>query len=565
MSAPPASRPMASLTALKSRSRSKTSVTSLMRSMKTNERILRKESCSACRTERKKTLALVTEVETSQRTKISGRRGRVGRYFSCTGTPPVCNDARIVARKSTCAWRLRPRVSWPWVFRRRLSCATTRCTAARSCSGPLGRARSRSLSGRAGGSASVRSICARSSSARSGCSHRRPGSRGSPPRRASDGGRSSCGSPRRPSARRMRWTSTPITPDPSPRRPKAAIASRARSRMRPSAPSRSASAIASRRASRFSSAPSASMPPPSPMPSCTACSSAARKKKRSKTRSKTRRSSCDLANVAASASRKAGGSVHETSGSTANASSSSLVPIATPSPRSSSPSSTMRAARPGRPPAGGVDAWSAGRRAAAGSPPPLGGPGRKLDPDPLGDHVEVGAVLDDDRQRLDERLPVDVLGAQQQQGARPVDRLGDRRRLLEVEVAHHGHHLDEAPGDAVVELRGVEPDDLKLVLERRVVEPQVQAAALERLGQLPRVVRGQQHDGLRARPDPAELGNRDLEVRQQLEQHRLELLVGLVDLVDQQDDRVGRGDRGHQRPLEQELLAEDVALDVVPP
>ena len=52
----------------KSRSCSKMSVTSLMRSMKTKLRSLRKLSWSACRTERKKTLALETEVETSQRT-----------------------------------------------------------------------------------------------------------------------------------------------------------------------------------------------------------------------------------------------------------------------------------------------------------------------------------------------------------------------------------------------------------------------------------------------------------------------------------------------------------------
>ena len=82
----------------------------------------------------------------------------------------------------------------------------------------------------------------------------------------------------------------------------------------------------------------------------------------------------------------------------------------------------------------------------------------------------------------------------------------------------------------------MQPDDLELVLERRVVEPQVQAAALERLGQLARVVGGQQHDRVRAGLDAAELGDRELEVREQLEQHRLELLVGLVDLVDQQHD-----------------------------
>ena len=71
-------------------------------------------------------------------------------------------------------------------------------------------------------------------------------------------------------------------------------------------------------------------------------------------------------------------------------------------------------------------------------------------------------------------------------------------------------------------------------------------------------------DRVAARLDHAELGDRDLEVGQELEQHRLELLVGLVDLVDQQHDGLLGRDRGEQRPLEQELLAEDVLLDGLP-
>ena len=101
--------------------------------------------------DRKNVLALVTLVETSQRTKISGRRGRRGRYLRSIGTPPVCSEARIVRRTSTWAWRLRPFSSWPWVASRRLSCATTRWTWARSWIGPLGSARSSSVSGRFGG------------------------------------------------------------------------------------------------------------------------------------------------------------------------------------------------------------------------------------------------------------------------------------------------------------------------------------------------------------------------------------------------------------------------------
>ena len=64
------------------------------------------------------------------------------------------------------------------------------------------------------------------------------------------------GSVRRPSARRMRCTSTPSTPEPWPRWPKAAIASRARSRMADSSPSRSACSTASRSASSVSSSAS---------------------------------------------------------------------------------------------------------------------------------------------------------------------------------------------------------------------------------------------------------------------------------------------------------------------
>ena len=60
--------------------------------------------------------------------------------------------------------------------------------------------------------------------------------------------------------------------------------------------------------------------------------------------------------------------------------------------------------------------------------------------------------------------------------------------------------------------------------------------------------------------DRADLGDRDLEVGQDLEQVRLELLVGAVDLVDEQDrrDAVVRLERLEERPADQEVRAEDV-------
>ena len=61
----------------------------------------------------------------------------------------------------------------------------------------------------------------------------------------------------------------------------------------------------------------------------------------------------------------------------------------------------------------------------------------------------------------------------------------------------------------------------------------------------------------------AELRNADLEIGQQLQQERLEFLVGAIDLVDQQHRRLFAPDRGEQRSLQQIALGEDVLLDRV--
>jgi hypothetical protein len=61
------------------------------------------------------------------------------------------------------------------------------------------------------------------------------------------------------------------------------------------------------------------------------------------------------------------------------------------------------------------------------------------------------------------------------------------------------------------------------------------------------------HDDRRCdRADRPKLGNRNLEVGQQLEQVSLELLVGAIDFVNQQDGRAFTGllDRAEQRPLD---------------
>ena len=91
----------------------------------------------------------------------------------------------------------------------------------------------------------------------------------------------------------------------------------------------------------------------------------------------------------------------------------------------------------------------------------------ELDADARRDRVEVGAVLDDHAHRLLEDLVVDVVGAEQDQRPGPVDRLGDAGRLLEVELADLVDDLDKLARDRLVEIWGVQADDLELVLESR--------------------------------------------------------------------------------------------------
>src|SRR3954454_12032327 len=218
------------------------------------------------------------------------------------------------------------------------------------------------------------------------------------------------------------------------------------------------------------------------MPRSIASRSTARKKKRSKTLSNRNWSSCDFAIVAASAARKCCSVVHGTASSAANASRISAVPTAMPSLRSSSANSSMRASKPSGPRSGSFPyrpvRLAGGRDATA-----------QLHSHTLGHHVEVGAVLDDDRHRLLKHRLVDVVGTEQDQSARPVDRLSDRRWLLQVELTDHVDDLHQPPAQCLRKGGGVQPHDLELTLDVGVVEPQVEAAPLERLGQLAHVVR----------------------------------------------------------------------------
>src|SRR5262245_59874507 len=93
---------------------------------------------------------------------------------------------------------------------------------------------------------------------------------------------------------------------------------------------------------------------------------------------------------------------------------------------------------------------------------------------------------------------------------------------------------------------------------------QMQAAALQRIRDFARVVAGQGDERrLTRRLHGADFGDRDLEVRQNLEQQRLELMVRLVDLIEQQHATVLFAKGLQQRSRLEEFLREEDVPELV--
>ena len=150
--------------------------------------------------------------------------------------------------------------------------------------------------------------------------------------------------------------------------------------------------------------------------------------------------------------------------------------------------------------------------------------------------VEVLVVLEHRAERLLDDGCVELLAAEGHERLRPVDRLGHAGGLGEVEVAQPGDERGRLGGQPLGHPGDAQAHDLDLALQRGMRDPVKQAAALERIVELARAVGGEDDRRAPARGDGADLGDGDLEVGEHLEQEGLELVVGAVDLVDQQDD-----------------------------
>src|SRR5271167_1093553 len=180
----------------------------------------------------------------------------------------------------------------------------------------------------------------------------------------------------------------------------------------------------------------------------------------------------------------------------------------------------------------------------------------------VADHLEVVSVLDHGAERVLRVGGVQLRLAEEVEGPGPVDGFRHPRRLSQVELAEPVDGGDDLAGQRRGDAGFPDQDDLDLAFGGRVVDPVVKAAPLQRVVQFPGPVGGEHHERRALRLDGADLGDADLEVRQHLKQEGLELVVGPVDLVDQQHGLIAGPDGLEQRPFQQELRAEQLVHGV---
>src|SRR5918994_1685867 len=197
-----------------------------------------------------------------------------------------------------------------------------------------------------------------------------------------------------------------------------------------------------------------------------------------------------------------------------------------------------------------------------------------ISPQPADERGEAGvggpllvlAVLENGAQGCLDELLVELPRAEGDERLGPIEGLGDARWFVEVHSAHLLRRRCDLAGQPLLGVGDSEAYDLDLPLEAGVLYVMVEAAALERVVDLPGSVGGQNGDRRTFGPDGAQLGDSDCEVREDFEKECLELVVGAVHLVYEQHwrHRPTMLQRLQQRTAYQELAVVEVALDAFP-
>src|SRR5215212_10368513 len=184
----------------------------------------------------------------------------------------------------------------------------------------------------------------------------------------------------------------------------------------------------------------------------------------------------------------------------------------------------------------------------------------------VGGPLLILTVLEDGAQGCLDEFLVELPRAEGDERLGPVEGLGYARWFVEVHSAHLLRRRRDLAGQPLLGVGYSEAYDLDLPLEAGMLYVVVEAAALEGIVDLSGAVGGQDGHRRALGHDGAELGDRNGEVREDLQKECLELVVGAVHLVYEQHwrHRPTMLQRLQQRTAYQELAVVEVALDAFP-
>src|SRR6202022_4262340 len=120
------------------------------------------------------------------------------------------------------------------------------------------------------------------------------------------------------------------------------------------------------------------------------------------------------------------------------------------------------------------------------------------------------------------------------------------------EGERYASHL---PMELRIRVRSAVCDDLSFALRCRMFDTDIQATAPNRITQAPLFIAGQNNKWDTLGFDRAEFGDGKLPGRQNLEQHRFEAIVHLVEFVDQQNTGPLTFERPHEWSGSEEIAA----------
>src|SRR5262249_9418160 len=141
---------------------------------------------------------------------------------------------------------------------------------------------------------------------------------------------------------------------------------------------------------------------------------------------------------------------------------------------------------------------------------------------------DVVLVLEKHAQGIVDRLWIERYAIELQERLGPVDRFGDARQLEEVALPQLLYEAHDLPRQLGGRTRRLDPENLDLSRGIGVIDPIVEAAALQGVVDLARSVRGDDDNWRFLGADGPDLRDGDMKVRQHLQQVGLERFIGPI-------------------------------------